>query len=407
MAFLSSLDERARPKGSRDPLGFELVWTHFGRKVVGNLTTITSSWRIFSVALLGFHWCNQLCRDAHPQEKLGLLQQYFIRFEQLAAYLRSSSSDHELLGINRVRKRLSGQPRSIPISVDPSAQILSNQLSYGMWGLYSTALRESGLVKGEFRELTEDGLAIASAIEADLDKAWHWDFMRGNKKSVTPEELARCSKKFTRAIAGDKIKDAVIKHLLRGPVGHRCQHDLYEAAKQVAKPVLQQDGWSTARFIDELCAQTHSSELRQAFDEILRVERLLVTANVLFDYCRRKDGESLEAVSADVANACDFSHLAEDPLPHKCPSREDLNVLSAQLRAREVLPALRSLLALNKKVMEGRGGAAWVEEKAAGELRVRMKAEVAHLPAQKAMQSDWHYDYFLRSFARIAGQERT
>ena len=38
MAFLSLLDERAKPKGSRDPLGFELVWSHFGRMVIGNLT---------------------------------------------------------------------------------------------------------------------------------------------------------------------------------------------------------------------------------------------------------------------------------------------------------------------------------------------------------------------------------
>ena len=31
MAFLSLLDERLKPKGSRDPLGFEQVWTKFGR----------------------------------------------------------------------------------------------------------------------------------------------------------------------------------------------------------------------------------------------------------------------------------------------------------------------------------------------------------------------------------------
>ena len=60
MAFLSLLDDRAKPKGSRDPLGFELVWSHFGRKVIGNLTTITSSIDNFAVALLGFYWVNQL-----------------------------------------------------------------------------------------------------------------------------------------------------------------------------------------------------------------------------------------------------------------------------------------------------------------------------------------------------------
>ena len=59
MPFITLLDDRARPEGSRDPLGFELVWSYFGRKVVGNLTTITSSIENFAVALLGFHWANQ------------------------------------------------------------------------------------------------------------------------------------------------------------------------------------------------------------------------------------------------------------------------------------------------------------------------------------------------------------
>lgn len=155
MAFISLLDDRARPKGSRDPLGFEMVWTHFGRRIVGNLTTITSSWRIFSVGLLGFHWCNQLCRDAHPLDKQRLLQEHFIRYEQLAAYLRSSAGDHEIMGITRVRKRLGESRKTIDIGTDQQSLILSDQVSYGIWGLYSTALRETGLVQCDIRELTD------------------------------------------------------------------------------------------------------------------------------------------------------------------------------------------------------------------------------------------------------------
>ena len=66
MAFLSLLDDRAKPKGSRDPLGFELVWTHYGRQVIGNLTTVTSSLNNFAVALLGFKWANELCAQRLP-----------------------------------------------------------------------------------------------------------------------------------------------------------------------------------------------------------------------------------------------------------------------------------------------------------------------------------------------------
>jgi len=40
---LSKQDPRELPKGSRDPLGFEILWTQYGRRIIGNLTTITGS----------------------------------------------------------------------------------------------------------------------------------------------------------------------------------------------------------------------------------------------------------------------------------------------------------------------------------------------------------------------------
>ncbi len=88
MPFLSLLDDRAKPKGSRDPLGFELVWSHFGRKVVGNLTTITGSIENFTVALLGFYWAHQLHENANIDNRERLIRETFLRYEQVAAYLR-------------------------------------------------------------------------------------------------------------------------------------------------------------------------------------------------------------------------------------------------------------------------------------------------------------------------------
>ena len=52
--FLTSIDPRAAIKGSRDPLGIQSIWTRMGRRVVGNLTTITTSTRDFTTTLLGY-----------------------------------------------------------------------------------------------------------------------------------------------------------------------------------------------------------------------------------------------------------------------------------------------------------------------------------------------------------------
>ena len=107
MAFLSLLDDRAKPKGSRDPLGFELVWSHFGRKVIGNLTTITSSMDNFAVALLGFYWANEFV-EVEPERSLQhkRIRETFLRYEQLAGYIRHYGGGTDIMGITRINREL-------------------------------------------------------------------------------------------------------------------------------------------------------------------------------------------------------------------------------------------------------------------------------------------------------------
>ena len=411
MAFLSLLDDRARPKGSRDPLGFEMVWTHFGRRVVGNLTTITSSWKIFAVGLLGFHWCNQLCRDVNPVDRQRILQQHFLRYEQLAAYLRSSADDHEIMGITRVRKRLGKGDRTISIGIDQQSLILSDQVSYGIWGLYSTALRETGLVRGDLRESTESGLAIVRLIEDGLTRKgeglgidWYWRFLRGQRKAVAASDLERENTRFVGAISAGRVRDALIAALLRGSGEHRCQLALYESCRALDPAVLKDAGLGP--LVATLGQQTDSPELREALENISQIERLLVTANVLFNYLRRQDGESLAAMASAIDRIYRLDFLPDGPELAGVPYGADLDALRTRLRSGDTLAALRGLLEMNKKIMAGRGGAAWVEESSDGTLRVRVKAETAHLPPIEELQSRWDYDYFLRSYARIAAQER-
>ena len=53
--WASLQDLRELPKGSRDPLGFEMIWTRYGRRIVKNLTTNTFSIEEFLTALYGFY----------------------------------------------------------------------------------------------------------------------------------------------------------------------------------------------------------------------------------------------------------------------------------------------------------------------------------------------------------------
>jgi hypothetical protein len=101
-----------------------------------------------------------------------------------------------------------------------------------------------------------------------------------------------------------------------------------------------------------------------------------------------------------------FDYLPEGPELVGVPYGDDLKGLRRLLRIGDTLGALRAMLDINKRIMSGRGGAAWVEEAGDGSLRVRVRAETSYLPSLEELQGRWDYDYFLRSFCRIASMER-
>ena len=159
LTVLSLMDDRSRPKGSRDPLGIEAIWSFMGRKVVGNLTTVTSNLDNFMVALLCCHHANT------SSDQLDNVQTAFLRAEQLAAYLRLSGGDEGFLGITRAKANFKSS--QLPLGQGEAAQILSNQLSYGLWGLYSTAMKVAGLIDGPDRRRL--GILVAGAVDEVLE----------------------------------------------------------------------------------------------------------------------------------------------------------------------------------------------------------------------------------------------
>src|SRR4051794_30905408 len=110
MYFLTDLDPNVDVKGSRDPLGFQPIWTALGRRLVAHLTTVTTSLRGFSVLLLGLEFAERVLEaksgsdhDAREKERLAC----FLRFEQLAAYARYVTHETtDIRGFRRVKRRL-------------------------------------------------------------------------------------------------------------------------------------------------------------------------------------------------------------------------------------------------------------------------------------------------------------
>lgn len=403
MAFISLLDDRAKPKGSRDPLGFELVWTYFGRKVIGNLTTITSSMDNFAVALLGYYFANDLVskidngNDRHRQ-----IRNLFLRYEQLAGYVRYYGNANNIMGITRVKKRIDDTSFELTLGQSTNQTILSDQASYGLWGLYSSASRESGLVKGDNREVSRVGLDIVEVIREHLgDGVDQLRSLISSDLVLERANLESMAEQFMSAIQHNEVRNELLNVLLAGHSPNGVQHELWRITKDIHlnSPELPED---PDKFIGLVLDYNPRPDLQRHLEDIRRVERLLVACNNIFHYCRRKDGEKLAEIQETLSNRYTYSHLPSSLPDGEFPRKLQMTSILAAFHKNDVLHAIKQLINLNKEVMQQRSGAPWVEVESGTKLRVKIKSERAELVEQQKLETRWDYDYFLGSYLQIA-----
>ena len=405
MAFLSLLDERAKPKGSRDPLGFELVWSYFGRKVIGNLTTITSSMDNFAVALLGFYWANQLVpMDKEESDRHKSVREAFLCYEQLTGYVRYFGGATDIMGITRVKKRIHDDSLKITLGQSSEQQILSNQASYGLWGLYSSAARDTGLVEGNNRIVTSLGQAITQVILQQLGSVADELFsLLTDTKPLDRGQLEHVAKIFMDAVHHEDVQKPLLEALMSGSDPEGVQNELWQITRETFSQKVERPE-NIEEFIQLVLAERPSERLVQFMRDITDTERLLVAVNNIFHYCRRKDGENLADVLKILDGRYDYLHLPETLPEDSFPRRDQLLSILAAFRSNELPRVITEILQLNKEVMQHRSGAPWVEVEPGNTLRVKVKSEKAELKSQQDIEQRWDYDYFLGSFLNIAKQ---
>ena len=405
MAFLSLMDDRAKPKGSRDPLGFELVWSYFGRQVIGNLTTITSSMDNFAVAILGFYWVNNLePPNVQADDQHERVREHFLRYEQLAGYLRCYGNGTDIMGITRIRRRIADDSREITLGMSAEQQILSDQASYGLWGLYSVAASDTGFVTGQNRTVTKFGEPIARKIldqlgsaENEIKDLWL------NDAPFSRESLQQLSGPFMRAIQHNDVQEPLLKALLSGNSNQPVQRELWNITRNIFSRNSQKPR-NKAEFIEFVLAQGPSECLAARLRDIVAMERVLVAANNVFHYCRRKNGEKLDSILVALAGRnYNYSHLPDTLPTGNFPRRSQIECILQAFKTenKKAETVIEEIIRLNRNVMQQRNGAPWLEIDSGG-LRVKVESEKAELRSQENLETHWDHDYFLGSYLNIA-----
>ena len=102
--------------------------------------------------MLGYYFAERVAEETGASDDVNV----FLRWEQLAAYARGGgNNDWVFRGTERTKKNWDESDR-IRLATDSGSLILSDQKTYGLWGLYSVPSRSSGLVEGHPTRLTDE-----------------------------------------------------------------------------------------------------------------------------------------------------------------------------------------------------------------------------------------------------------
>ena len=417
MPFLTKLDPNAQIKGSRDPLGVQGIWTGLGRRIVSNLTTVSTSVSDFAATMLGYAFVEQLEGDHSAVD-------VFLRWEQWAAYSRIHWQPNSFVrGIERVRAKLA-EDSKVVISASRQHQILSNQKTYGLWGLYSMPSRESGLIEPRAPKLTEEARHFVES------KYWpRLGPVAGHRAKKLIEALSR--RKCTIDLKGaHKPLTCSIADLLGTPPHPRftadereffARHLLYRTPQQqhavetmpselsqgraAMTPALLQS-WSRR-------AERKDEDLAVRLHHILVAESVLAPMACLFSRLLGCDGRALRDAVADLDKEWGpaFKNLDLDTfedlrgaIREAAGKRQDSDLkwlaVAHAMQEADYKSVIRLLGEINASVMAQRGGSRWISIEN-GRIQVHAFEAPRPLPAAINLPHLWEHSYFLDSLAIV------
>lgn len=422
--FLTDLDSRAQIKGSRDPIGAQAIWTRFGRHVVGNLTTVSNSVRDFTTTLLGYYVAEEIAKEV-PGSELAT----FLKWEQLCAYTRAYyNRDFAFRGTERVRERLA-ESAKVSLSDASRHQILSDQSTYGLWGLYSVPSAASGLLEQDPVRLRPDALAF-------VDDFYLPKLKDAGLRTLAPvlDLLGRTEVHLDLAKDPFGVAQAVARVLDRRmqPVEQRFYRrhlvDGGPGDSTGGKQALLAQAMDDLSELDELVlsdslVRAMAKEARRRgpdadplihrLDAIRSCESVLAPAAHLFAYLQGCNGKSIDVVAKRIKDqwggglrAVNFAAIKElkgELAEIRSDTAEHWIGLAESFSGGHYARAIELLIEQNGATMRLRGGAPWIEKRPDG-LQVKIRDEQGALPARDHLKDLWRFPYFLDSLWAVTRQ---
>lgn len=293
----------ARNSGGRDPLGFQPIWSAFGRKLVPNIASPVQQVNGIKAVLL-IHWLTDTAAvQAHlttPVAERG----FFRLMEGLIEYWLYSHARQICFGIQSLA---AGDDR-FEIAVDTGKTVAN-----GLYQYYRGTCRRAGLLDDDWR--------VTPALAAEFAQAWDSAAINALAAVVVPclagAALVPATVLSTKDVLGTCLAtvfdSAGIETMLRPALfGGGMYRDL---ARDYASLLEQQE----PLLFGELLARLTYTPLADELEYMRRCEPFLLVMQDTFDLVRAVPGQTVQSLTAKLVRhidamrtrAAQFSTLAQ------------------------------------------------------------------------------------------------
>jgi hypothetical protein len=384
MYSFTAVDPDHKFKGSRDPLGFQKIWSDTGRLLIKHLSTVSSNIHDFQI------WCyaNNFFMKQPNSDKKNFLN-FFLMVEQTFAYARYKHNN-EKAGFNGKQRVVNhfqkNENGTIHISSDKVEQILSNQKAYGIYGKYSRPARDMKLTEGdEFFDLFDVG--FNNPAREVFEKIYN---SNGNLLVINIDELKPIADLIHGLRQDEKgfFRDKIL--IGKTDWQPHPQTEFYELTKANSE-IPNLNGYDLFEKIKTIKNLNISENLALVVNEIDQTERVLAPLNYHFT----------KLLESPIWKPDDFPENQCYPVEYDFKSKE-VNSLKEILKNKDNKIFTRELIKRNNSVSKKRDSIGWIRDE--GDRLVRLYGEALN-NAKKEFTKDYSENpYFIQTYLSLFNQ---
>ena len=410
--MISALDNELLGAPSKsDGLGVQDIWAMRGRDLVPHLTSSTHYIQGFQILVEIFRLWEIFLQTKSHQVYADRFGKFFILIEQsFARIMASYDEEWTLPGARSVRARASLEPH---ISLDSSWQLLNNQQSNGLYGLYRGASGRAGLLQENLRQLSDQTMAVAQdkrGIEKSQEDLFSLvkQALDGKtipiRKSTFRNLVAELVKTYRNPPLVDHFETMLIKsHDLTNRLveGFQNFEDLdYQQFLTKIRPLL-------IKLVNDFKLENFPEHV-VTINNVIACENLLAVVVFLFDWLCSQKGKKVEEITTNLP---DTLHSELEPVLEEFKNsgvytkaaKTNHSCFCDKLDTSCNLALLHSILEIHRIISERRKRALWVRQDEKGYLISDIIIDPPNLENLKVGQL-WYHDYYLWPLRNIANQ---